>query len=67
MAKQKIDTSKSENKFRYLSFKDKINDLKIEPFKDLKKKHFNITDKSHLYETIQYWSDINCYHNWSMT
>ena len=59
MAKQKIDTSKSENKFRYLSFKDKINDLKIEPFKDLKKKHFNITDKSHLYETFQYWSDIN--------
>lgn len=59
MAKQKIDTSKSENKFRYLSFRDKINDLKIEPFKDLKKKHFNITDKSHLYETFQYWSDIN--------
>ncbi|XBW37983.1 hypothetical protein QEN19_003568 [Hanseniaspora menglaensis] len=59
MVKQRIDVSKSENKFRFLSFRDKISDLKIEPFKDLKKKHFNITDKSHLYETFEYWSDIN--------
>ena len=66
MVKQRIDTSKSENKFRFLSFRDKISDLKIEPFKDLKKKHFNITDKSHLYETFEYWSDINLSGNYDL-
>lgn len=64
MAKQKVDVSKSENKFRFLSFRDKISDLKIEPFKDLKKKHFNITDKSHFYETFEHWSDINLSSNY---
>lgn len=58
MAKQK-NTTKATNKFRYASFKDKIDDLKIEPVRNLETKAHDYVETSHFFASFEHWREIN--------
>ncbi|KAL6948975.1 hypothetical protein ACO0QE_001456 [Hanseniaspora vineae] len=65
MVKQRIGSTKSANKFRYTSFRNKIDDLKIEPAKSLIKRHHDYVETSHFLSTFEHWKDINRSGNFS--
>lgn len=58
MAKQKT-TTKSTKRYRYSSFKEKIDDLKIEPARNLEKRVHDYVETSHFLASYQHWRDIN--------
>ncbi|KAH3901068.1 Utp20p SCDLUD_002542 [Saccharomycodes ludwigii] len=58
MAKQKV-TTKGSNKYRYSSFKDRIDDLKIEPAKNLEKRVHDYIETSHFLASFDHWRDVN--------
>ncbi|CAR25627.1 ZYRO0A04356p [Zygosaccharomyces rouxii] len=58
MAKQK-NTPKATNKFRYASFKDKIDDLKIEPVRNLATRAHDYVETSHFFASFEHWREIN--------
>lgn len=65
MVKQRIGSTKGANKFRYTSFRNKIDDLKIEPAKSLIKRHHDYVETSHFLSTFEHWKDINRSGNFS--
>ncbi|SCU85141.1 LANO_0C03444g1_1 [Lachancea nothofagi CBS 11611] len=58
MVKQKV-TSKSSKRYRYSSFKDKIDNLRIEPARDLTKRVHDHVETSHFLASFDHWDDIN--------
>ncbi|GAV51625.1 hypothetical protein ZYGR_0AF00960 [Zygosaccharomyces rouxii] len=58
MVKQK-NTPKATNKFRYASFKDKIDDLKIEPVRNLATRAHDYVETSHFFASFEHWREIN--------
>lgn len=58
MAKQKV-TTKTTKRFRYSSFKSRIDDLKIEPARNLSKRVHDYVDSSHFLASFEHWKDIN--------
>ncbi|CDO94855.1 unnamed protein product [Kluyveromyces dobzhanskii CBS 2104] len=58
MAKQKT-TTKSTKRYRYSSFKDKIDDLKIEPARNLDRRVHDDVETSHFLSSFEHWKDIN--------
>lgn len=58
MAKQKT-TTKTTKKWRYSSFKAKIDDLHIEPAKNLAKRAHDFVETSHFLASFDYWKEIN--------
>lgn len=58
MAKQK-STTKATNRYRYSSFKDKIDDLRIEPARNLEKRVHDYVETSHFLASFEHWRDIN--------
>ncbi|AET40053.1 Utp20p Ecym_5291 [Eremothecium cymbalariae DBVPG len=58
MAKQKT-TTKSAKRYRYSSFKDKIDDLKIEPAKNLTTRAHDYVETSHLLSSFERWREFN--------
>ncbi|AQZ17653.1 UTP20 (YBL004W) [Zygosaccharomyces parabailii] len=58
MAKQR-GTPKATNRFRYASFKDKIDDLKIEPARNLGIRAHDYVDTSHFLASFEHWKEIN--------
>ncbi|CCD22976.1 Utp20p NDAI_0A08230 [Naumovozyma dairenensis CBS 421] len=58
MAKQKV-TTKTTKRFRYSSFKAKIDDLKIEPARNLQKRVHDYVESSHFLASYEHWKDIN--------
>ena len=58
MAKQKI-TTKTTKRYRYSSFKAKIDDLKIEPARNLTKRAHDYVETSHLLASFDHWKEIN--------
>ncbi|SCU80430.1 LAME_0B03114g1_1 [Lachancea meyersii CBS 8951] len=58
MVKQKV-TSKTSKRYRYSSFKDKIDNLRIEPARDLSKRVHDHVETSHFLASLEHWEDIN--------
>ncbi|AGO12351.1 AaceriAEL006Wp [[Ashbya] aceris (nom. inval.)] len=58
MAKQST-TTKSAKRYRYSSFKDKIDDLKIEPAKNLSKRAHDYVESSHFLSSFEHWKEFN--------
>lgn len=58
MAKQK-STTKSTKRYRYSSFKDKIDDLRIEPARNLDRRVHDDVETSHFLASFEHWRDIN--------
>ncbi|CAR25318.1 Utp20p [Lachancea thermotolerans CBS 6340] len=58
MVKQKV-TSKSSKRYRYSSFKDKIDDLRIEPARNLGKRVHDHVESSHFLASFEHWEDTN--------
>ncbi|AMD21275.1 HEL005Wp [Eremothecium sinecaudum] len=58
MAKQKT-TTKSTKRYRYSSFKDKIDDLRIEPAKNLDKRVHEYVESSHFLSSFEHWKEFN--------
>ncbi|CCK72508.1 Utp20p KNAG_0K01470 [Huiozyma naganishii CBS 8797] len=58
MAKQKI-TTKTTKKYRYSSFKARIDDIKIEPVRNLEKRVHDYVETSHFLASFQHWQDTN--------
>ncbi|CCE61523.1 hypothetical protein TPHA_0A04500 [Tetrapisispora phaffii CBS 4417] len=58
MAKQKV-TTKTTKRYRYSSFKAKIDDLKIEPARNLTKRAYDYVETSHLLASFDHWKEIN--------
>lgn len=58
MGKQKT-TTKSTKRYRYSSFKDKIDDLKIEPARNLDRRVHDDVETSHFLSSFEHWKDIN--------
>ncbi|CCF58849.1 hypothetical protein KAFR_0F02520 [Kazachstania africana CBS 2517] len=58
MAKQKVST-KTKKRYRYSSFKARIDDLKIEPAHNLEKRVHDYVETSHFLASFEHWKDIN--------
>lgn len=58
MAKQKV-TTKTTKKWRYSSFKARIDDLKIEPARNLEKRTHDYVTTSHFLASYEHWKDTN--------
>lgn len=58
MSKLKKGT-KSSKRYRYSSFKDKIDNLRIEPARNLEKKVHDHVESSHFLSSFEHWVDIN--------
>lgn len=58
MAKQKV-TTKSSKRYTYSSFKAKIDDLRIEPARNLQKRVHDYVESSHLLASFEHWKEIN--------
>ncbi|KOH00840.1 Utp20p [Saccharomyces eubayanus] len=58
MAKQK-QTTKSSKRYRYSSFKARIDDLKIEPARNLEKRVHDYVESSHFLASFDQWKEIN--------
>lgn len=58
MAKQKV-TTKTTKRFRYSSFKARIDDLRIEPARNLTKRVHDYVETSHFLASFDHWKDIN--------
>ena len=58
MAKQKV-TTKTTKRFRYSSFKARIDDLRIEPARNLSKRVHDYVESSHFLASFDHWRDIN--------
>lgn len=58
MAKQKV-TTQSTKRYRYSSFKNKIDDLKIEPARNLQKRVHDYVESSHFLASFDHWKEIN--------
>ena len=58
MAKQKV-TTKSSKRYTYSSFKGRIDDLRIEPAKNLQKRVHDYVETSHLLASFEHWKEIN--------
>ncbi|CUS22660.1 LAQU0S06e03070g1_1 [Lachancea quebecensis] len=65
MAKQKV-TSKSSKRYRYSSFKDKIDDLRIEPARNLEKRVHDHVETSHFLASFEHWEDTNMSANFAL-
>ncbi|SCU84481.1 LAMI_0C07646g1_1 [Lachancea mirantina] len=57
--KKNNKSSQSSKRYRYSSFRDKIENLRIEPARDLSKKAHQHVDTSHLLSSFEHWEDIN--------
>ncbi|SCU81885.1 LAFA_0C07778g1_1 [Lachancea sp. 'fantastica'] len=51
--------SKTSKRYRYSSFKDKIDNLRIEPARDLSKRVHDHVETSHFLASFEHWEDIN--------
>lgn len=58
MAKQR-QTTKSSKRYRYSSFKARIDDLKIEPARNLEKRVHDYVESSHFLASFDQWKEIN--------
>lgn len=58
MAKQKV-TTKSSKRYRYSSFKGRIDDLRIEPARNLQKRVHDYVESSHFLASFEHWKEIN--------
>lgn len=58
MAKQKV-TTKSSKRYRYSSFKGRIDDLRIEPARNLQKRAHDYVETSHFLASFEHWKEIN--------
>lgn len=58
MAKQKV-TTKTTKKWRFSSFKARIDELKIEPARNLEKRTHDYVTTSHLLASYEHWKDTN--------
>ncbi|SMN20287.1 similar to Saccharomyces cerevisiae YBL004W UTP20 Component of the small-subunit (SSU) processome, which is involved in the biogenesis of the 18S rRNA [Maudiozyma saulgeensis] len=58
MAKQKV-TTKTTKRFRYSSFRARIDDLRIEPARNLTKRVHDYVETSHFLASFDHWKDIN--------
>lgn len=56
---KKENTTKSTKRFKYTSFKSRIDDLKIEPAKNLEKRVHDYVKTSHFLASFEHWKDIN--------
>lgn len=56
---KKDNTTKSTKRFKYTSFKSRIDDLKIEPAKNLEKRVHDYVETSHFLASFDHWKDIN--------
>lgn len=56
---KKENITKSTKKFRYSSFKNRIDDLKIEPARNLEKRVHDYVETSHFLASFDHWKDIN--------
>lgn len=56
--KQKT-TTKTTKRYRYSSFKSRIDDLRIEPARNLEKRAHDYVESSHLLASFEHWKDIN--------
>ncbi|GME78266.1 unnamed protein product [Ambrosiozyma monospora] len=58
MAK-KNGSTQSTKRFTYKSFRDRVNDLKIDPIAKLQKKAFHEAEISHFLSTLEHWKEVN--------
>ncbi|CEP63954.1 Utp20p LALA0_S09e06238g [Lachancea lanzarotensis] len=59
MVKPPKVATKSSKRYRYSSFKDKIDNLRIEPARDLSKRVHDHVETSHFLASFEHWEDIN--------
>lgn len=58
MARQKT-TTKSSKRYTYSSFKSKIDDLRIEPARNLQKRVHDYVESSHFLASFEHWKETN--------
>ncbi|QLL34452.1 hypothetical protein HG536_0G03140 [Torulaspora globosa] len=58
MAKQKV-TTKSSKRYTYSSFKSKVDNLRIEPARNLQKRVHDYVESSHFLASFEHWKEIN--------
>ncbi|SCU90757.1 LADA_0F06260g1_1 [Lachancea dasiensis] len=58
MVKHK-ETSKSSKRYRYSSFKNRIDNIRIEPAKNLAKRVHDHVETSHFLASFEHWEDTN--------
>lgn len=58
MAKKDKNT-KSSRKHSYMSFRDRVDSIKIDPISDLSKKSFHEVEVSHFLSTLEHWREVN--------
>ena len=56
---KKDNITKSTKRFKYTSFKSRIDDLKIEPARNLEKRVHDYVETSHFLASFDHWKDIN--------
>lgn len=52
-------TVSSKRRYKYSSFKARLDELKIEPAKNLEKRVHDHVESSHLLASFQHWTDVN--------
>lgn len=55
----KVKTTKSTKRYAFLSFREMVDAIKIEPSKKLNRKAFDDTETSHFLASFERWSEIN--------
>lgn len=55
----KVKTTKSTKRYAFLSFRERVDAIKIEPSKKLNRKAFDDTETSHFLASYERWSEIN--------
>lgn len=58
MARQKV-TTKSSKRYTYSSFKSKVDNLRIEPARNLQKRVHDYVESSHFLASFEHWKEIN--------
>lgn len=61
MAKKVVKTTKSSRKHAFLSFKERINSIKIEPTLNLHRRVYDDVEEtsSHFISTLNHWNEVN--------
>lgn len=56
---KKVAKTQTTRKWRYQSFRDRIDAIKIDPLKDIKRKAFHDVEVSHFLSTLEHWREVN--------
>ena len=64
MARQKKPLQ-TQKRFRHVSFKDRVDSLRIEPAKHLEKRAYDYVESSHFLASFEHWRDINLSKNFT--